>query len=116
MTHRTRPTAGHTPPVTRILRAFINHAGAATEDQIVTDLGNLPAATVARHLEGLRQTGMVADTGARRLGWGRRSRTLWAITDKGRARAAELDGARRWRSSRSTPTCAPHAVTGRRSR
>jgi hypothetical protein len=94
MTPRPRPPAGPTPVVNRVLLAFIAHAGHATEDQITSYLGNVPAATVDRRIEDLRMTGMVTDSGTRREGWGRRPRILWKLTDKGRTRAATLQGPR----------------------
>lgn len=68
----------------RTLRAVSMHGGAATEDQVVSTLGDVPAETVRSTLASLVDVGYLVVNGERR-GWARRKLPLHRITDRGRA-------------------------------
>lgn len=73
--------------VQRMMLAIIANGGEATDDHLISHLA-APTETVARTLSSLEQVGYVELTGERKVGWARRRRPLWKITETGRHRAA----------------------------
>lgn len=90
MTPRGRRAAIRTENVERLttlartMRSVVSHGGAAIEDQIVSDLGDVSREAVSRTLASLVDVGYLEVNGERR-GWARRTYPLHRITDKGRA-------------------------------
>lgn len=74
----------------RILYALTQHPDGATQDQIVTLLGDVPPEAVARHLASLRDCRLAVDTGRTRPSYGGWVQTVWAPTAAGTKRAAHL--------------------------